>query len=90
MNPYLGLGKDLRIEGGGIIGSGLLHDEALLYLSVFAKPRVWSRAGPVPGWPGPAREASSAGNQVRLKSCPKRCCAKQEVLIVNGKAIWYQ
>jgi hypothetical protein len=37
LNPSLGLGKDLRIEGGGIIGSGLLHDKTLLYLSVFAK-----------------------------------------------------
>jgi hypothetical protein len=37
MNPSLGLGEDLRIEGKGIIGSGLLHDETLLYLSVFAK-----------------------------------------------------
>jgi hypothetical protein len=37
MNPSPGLGKDLRIEGGGIIGSGLLHNETLLYLSVFAK-----------------------------------------------------
>ncbi len=36
-NPSLGLGEDLRIEGGGIIGSGLLHGETLLYLSVFAK-----------------------------------------------------
>jgi hypothetical protein len=37
LNPSLGLGKDLRVEGGGIIGSGLLLNETLLYLSVFAK-----------------------------------------------------
>ena len=37
MNPSLGLGEDLRIETDGLIGSGLIHDETLLYLSVFAK-----------------------------------------------------
>jgi hypothetical protein len=34
-NSSLGLGTDLRINGQGIIGSGLLHDETLLYLSIF-------------------------------------------------------
>lgn len=35
--PSLGLGKDLRVDGEGIIGSGLLHEESLVYLSVFAR-----------------------------------------------------
>ncbi len=37
VNPSLGLGKDLRIEGKGFVGSGLLHDETLVYLSIFAR-----------------------------------------------------
>jgi hypothetical protein len=37
LNPSIGLGEDLRIEGGGIIGSGLLLNETMLYLSIFAK-----------------------------------------------------
>jgi hypothetical protein len=36
-NPSLGLGEDLRIVGDGMVGSCLLHDETLVYLSVFAK-----------------------------------------------------
>jgi len=37
INPSLGLGEDLRIEGEEVIGSGLLLEETLVYLSVFAK-----------------------------------------------------
>jgi len=33
----LGLGKDLRIESGTAIGSGLMHEGKVIYLSVFAK-----------------------------------------------------
>lgn len=36
-NPSLGLGLDLRIEGKGFVGSGLLFDETLVYFSVFAR-----------------------------------------------------
>jgi len=35
--PSLGLGQDLRVDGEGIIGSGLLYDESLVYLSIFAR-----------------------------------------------------
>ncbi len=38
-NPSLGLGEDLRLEGEKVIGSGLLHQETVLYLSVFPKAR---------------------------------------------------
>jgi hypothetical protein len=37
LNPSLGLGTDLRITSGKVTGSGLFHEDALLYLSVFAK-----------------------------------------------------
>jgi hypothetical protein len=39
-NPSLGLGEDLRIEGEGVVGSGLLLEKALVYLSVFARAEV--------------------------------------------------
>jgi len=35
--PSLGLGQDLRVDAEGLIGSGLLHEETLVYLSVFAR-----------------------------------------------------
>ena len=46
-HPSLGLGLDLRIEGKGFVGSGLLHDETLVYLSVFARAaeNVQDRSG---------------------------------------------
>ena len=46
-NPSLGLGTDLRIEGKGFVGSALLHDETLVYLSVFARAEesVQERSG---------------------------------------------
>jgi hypothetical protein len=46
-NPSLGLGMDLRLEGKGFVGSGLLHDETLVYLSVFARAaeNVQDRSG---------------------------------------------
>jgi hypothetical protein len=37
IQPSLDLGQDLRIENDKIIGSGLLNEDKLLYLSVFAK-----------------------------------------------------
>lgn len=40
MSPSLGLGEDLRLESEKIIGSGLLHMETVLYLSVFTESRV--------------------------------------------------
>jgi hypothetical protein len=46
-NPSLGLGLDLRLEGKGFVGSGLLYDETLVYLSVFARAaeNVQERSG---------------------------------------------
>lgn len=43
--PSLGLGLDLRVEGKGVVGSGLLHEETLVYLSVFTKAEVAERGG---------------------------------------------
>ncbi|MGQ9688328.1 MAG: ARPP-1 family domain-containing protein [Desulfobaccales bacterium] len=43
--PSLGLGMDLRLEGQGFVGSGLLHDETLVYLSVFARAAGGERQG---------------------------------------------
>jgi hypothetical protein len=37
IQPSLDLGQDLRIESDKIIGSGLLNEDKLLYLSVFVK-----------------------------------------------------
>lgn len=37
-HPSLGLGQDLRLEGRGFVGAGLLYGETLVYLSVFARP----------------------------------------------------
>jgi hypothetical protein len=46
-HPSLGLGLDFRLEGKGFVGSGLLHDETLVYLSVFARAaeNVQDRSG---------------------------------------------
>jgi len=35
--PSLGLGQDLRLSGEKVIGSGLLHEETVLYFSAFPK-----------------------------------------------------
>lgn len=44
-NPSLGLGKDLRLEGERLIGSGLLFEETVLYLSIFTKAQVGEQGG---------------------------------------------
>jgi hypothetical protein len=41
----LDLGQDLRIESEKIIGSGLLNEDKLLYLSVFVKGDEQERPG---------------------------------------------
>jgi hypothetical protein len=49
LTPSLGQGKDLRVSGDKVIGSGLLHEDTVLYFSVFPKvderesgrPRTW-------------------------------------------------
>lgn len=35
--PSVGMGTDIRIEGGNIIGAGLIFEQRLFHLSVFAK-----------------------------------------------------
>ncbi|MFZ5448909.1 MAG: ARPP-1 family domain-containing protein [Thermodesulfobacteriota bacterium] len=37
-SPSLGLGEDLRLNSQKVIGSGLMHETALVYLAVFPKP----------------------------------------------------
>jgi len=37
LSPSLGLGEDLRLESEKVIGSGLTHEDTVLYLSVFSK-----------------------------------------------------
>jgi ARG and Rhodanese-Phosphatase-superfamily-associated Protein domain len=37
LTPSLGLGDDLRIPGDKLVGSGLLYEESVLYLSVFPR-----------------------------------------------------
>jgi hypothetical protein len=49
LTPSLGQGKDLRVSGEKVIGSGLVHEDTVLYFSVFSKadegesgkPRTW-------------------------------------------------
>jgi hypothetical protein len=36
-SPSLGLGEDLRLESQRVIGSGLIHEDKVLYLTVFPK-----------------------------------------------------
>jgi hypothetical protein len=36
-SPSLGLGEDLRLESQKLIGSGLMHEDTVLYLAVFPK-----------------------------------------------------
>ena len=36
-SPSLGLGEDLRLESEKVIGSGLMHEDTVLYLAVFPK-----------------------------------------------------
>jgi hypothetical protein len=45
VQPSLDLGQDLRIETDKIIGSGLLNEDKLLYLSVFVKGDEQERSG---------------------------------------------
>ncbi len=45
MQPSLDLGQDVRIESNRVIGSGLLKEGQLLYLSVFAKDDEQGRVG---------------------------------------------
>ena len=59
IQPSLDLGQDLRIESDKIIGSGLLNEDRLLYLSVFVK-------GDEQGKPGSRMvRASRRGSMVR-------------------------
>jgi hypothetical protein len=49
LTPSLGQRKDLRVSGKNVIGSGLVHENTVLYFSVFpkvnggesGKPRMW-------------------------------------------------
>jgi hypothetical protein len=44
-SPSLGLGEDLRLESQEVIGSGLLHEDTVLYLAVFPKASSGVKSG---------------------------------------------
>ncbi len=44
-SPSLGLGEDLRLESQKVIGSGIMHENALLYLAVFPKTGAGVKSG---------------------------------------------
>jgi hypothetical protein len=44
-SPSLGLGEDLRLESQKVIGSGLLHEDTVLYLAVFPKAGAGVKSG---------------------------------------------
>ena len=44
-NPSLGLGEDLRLESQQVIGSGLLHEDTVVYLTVFPKNGAGVKSG---------------------------------------------
>jgi hypothetical protein len=45
--PSLSLGEDVRIESEKVIGSGLMHEGKVLYLSVFSKNGSGNKSGMV-------------------------------------------
>ncbi|MDI6853029.1 MAG: hypothetical protein QME75_05415 [Deltaproteobacteria bacterium] len=44
-SPSLSLGEDLRVESEKVIGSGLMHEGTVLYLSVFSKNGSKNKSG---------------------------------------------
>lgn len=44
-SPSLGLGEDLRLESPKVIGSGLIHEDTVLYLTVFPKNGAGVKSG---------------------------------------------
>jgi hypothetical protein len=44
-SPSLGLGEDLRLESQKVIGSGLIHEDKVLYLTVFPKNGAGIKSG---------------------------------------------
>jgi hypothetical protein len=44
-SPSLGLGEDLRLESQKVIGSGLMHENVVIYLAVFPKTGAGIKSG---------------------------------------------
>jgi hypothetical protein len=57
-SPSLGLGEDFRLESSKVIGSGLMHEGKLLYLSGFAKAEADKRGKPTSGMDRASRRGS--------------------------------